>query len=257
MWELCTAYYTPRNGFKKRDVFDLMENSGATAGMVARVPRPEFGAAYRDAAHEAVAPQARPIAACGGATLDRPCGIVIAGSAGGKVRSAATGFARAAISAGLQAMQKNECPITVMTGHSISELILSPEPILFTAIDTPDYVLVLSDDGLKRCAARIADLQADATVIADAALDLPLTGARVLRLPLVATARRVSRSGLATLVLGACQALLREAGCFRLRCSAKSSPPARNPMWPRPICALSPPGWIWTRTGRGVNACNR
>lgn len=211
VWELCTAYYTPRNGFKKRDVFELMESSGATAGMVARAPRPEFGAAYRATAREARAPQPRPIAVRGGATLDRPCGIVIAGSAGGKVRSAATGFARAAISAGLQATQKDDYPITVMTGHSIAELILSPEPIVFTAIDAPDYVLVLSDDGLKRCAARIAALPAGSTVIADAALTLPATAARVLRLPLAATARQVSRSGLATLALGA---LLREAGLF-------------------------------------------
>ena len=211
VWELCTAYFTPRNGFKKRDVFDLMARSGATSGMVRHALRTDFGTAYRAAALKAKAPRPRPIALRGGAMLAGPRGIVIAGSAGGKVRSAAAVFARAGIAAGLQATQKDDYPITGMTGHSISELILIPEPIVFTAIDSPDYLLVLTGDGLQRFATRIAALPPTSTVIADETLELPTTRARVLSLPLGATARRVSRMGLAMIALGV---LLREAALF-------------------------------------------
>jgi len=82
---------------------------------------------------------------------------------------------------------------------------------VFTAIDSPDYLLVLTGDGLQRFATRIAALPPTSTVIADETLELPTTRARVLSLPLGATARRVSRMGLAMIALGV---LLREAALF-------------------------------------------
>ena len=82
--------------------------------------------------------------------LDRQVGIVIAGSAGQKVKSTATLLARAGMLCGLDAIQKDDYPITVMTGHSVSEISLSPGPIEYTAIDKPDYFAVISEDGLKK-----------------------------------------------------------------------------------------------------------
>ena len=67
-------------------------------------------------------------------------GIVIAGSAGQKIRSAAGLFAQAGMFANLNAVQKDDYPITVMTGHSITEITLSPERIDYTAIDSPPII---------------------------------------------------------------------------------------------------------------------
>ncbi len=211
IWELCTAYYTPRNKFKKREIYQLIESNGYRTGVVRDAPRPEFGARYRETAATAQPPVPMEIEITHASTLERQVGIVVAGSAGGKIKSAATTFAMAAISAGLQATQKDDYPITVLTGHSIAEIILSPTAIEYTAIDAPDYFIVLSDDGLSRSRQRFRALPESCTVIADEALDLPDTGARVLRLPLVKTAKAASRTAMATVALGA---LLREAEFF-------------------------------------------
>ena len=85
-------------------------------------------------------------------------GIVIAGSAGQKIRSTATLFAEASIFAGLSATQKDDYPITVQTGHSVSEIIVSPERIDYTGIDSPDFLVVLSADGPAQVRARIEAL---------------------------------------------------------------------------------------------------
>ena len=51
---------------------------------------------------------------------------------------------------GLHATQSDDYPITVKTGHSIAELIFSPDPIDFTGIDSPDLMVILSEDGLAK-----------------------------------------------------------------------------------------------------------
>ena len=53
---------------------------------------------------------------------------------------------------GLWASQSDEYPVTVRTGHSISELILSPQEILYTGIAEPDAVVLISEDGYKQAA---------------------------------------------------------------------------------------------------------
>jgi len=78
---------------------------------------------------------------------------VIAGSAGGKVRSTARMIGEAAILSGLWAAQQDDYPVTVQTGHSISELIFSPREILFTGVTRPDALVLLTEDG-RRMAGR-------------------------------------------------------------------------------------------------------
>lgn len=141
-------------------------------------------------------------------------GIVIAGSAGQKIRSAATVFALAGIASGLKVTQKDDYPITVMTGHSVAEINLSPIAIQYTAIECPDYFLVLSKDGLKKTAAWIRQLPSTCTLIVDAGLELPATRAEVLKLPLAAAAREVGRLCIAMIALAA---LLAKANLFSLQ----------------------------------------
>ena len=74
---------------------------------------------------------------------------MIAGSAGGKVRSTARMIGEAAILSGLWAAQQDDYPVTVQTGHSISELIFSPREILFTGVTRPDALVLVSEDGRK------------------------------------------------------------------------------------------------------------
>ena len=85
--------------------------------------------------------------------LDHEFRFVIAGSAGGKVRSTARMIGEAAILSGLWAAQQDDYPVTVQTGHSISELIFSPREILFTGVTRPDALVLVTEDG-RRMAGR-------------------------------------------------------------------------------------------------------
>jgi hypothetical protein len=81
-------------------------------------------------------------------SLRSPVRIVVAGTAGERVQSAASILAEAAVRCGLNITQKNDNPVTQGSGFSLSEVCLSPDPIHFTGIDHPDAVLVVSEDGL-------------------------------------------------------------------------------------------------------------
>jgi Pyruvate/2-oxoacid:ferredoxin oxidoreductase gamma subunit len=221
IWELCTAYYVPRNRFKKKDLYELIDRCGLGLGLLADKPRPEYSARYREA-YEAQkgGKKARPkILPEFSNAVGRQTGVVIAGSAGQKIRSSATQFAQASMFAGLNATQKDDYPITVMTGHSITELNVSPTAIEYTAIESPDYFIVVSDDGLKKTRQRIERLPESCTLYAEDTLDLPATGAKIVRLPFVQTARKVNRLSIGIVALAA---LLQNTGMFPVSALAKS-----------------------------------
>lgn len=90
-------------------------------------------------------------------TIDDKVGIVIAGSAGGGIQSAAKILAQAGILSGLHATMKGEYPITVGTGFSVAEVILSKNPINFTGLERPNVILAVTDDGWKKVQNRITD----------------------------------------------------------------------------------------------------
>ncbi len=211
--EMCTAYYVPLNRFKKKDLFDLMAASGLEAGLLRDQPRAEFSALHgKPQAAGGKTRRSRATIECKYPNdVARQTGIVVAGSAGEKVRSAATLFAQAAMLAGLQATQKDDYPITVMTGHSITEINVSPAPIEYTAIDAPDHFVVISTDGLAKSRRRIERLPESCTLLAEETLELPETQARILRLPFARTAKKINRLSIATVALAA---LLQHSGMF-------------------------------------------
>jgi Pyruvate/2-oxoacid:ferredoxin oxidoreductase gamma subunit len=134
--------------------------------------------------------------------LDRPRGLVLAGAAGQKIKSAALAFGRAAVRSGLHATQKDDYPITVRTGHSVSEVIVSPRPVRFTGIETPDFAVVLAAEGLSRARGPLAAMPESALVLADGALEIPPTRARIVRIDARGAARRYGEPNVALWALG-------------------------------------------------------
>jgi len=189
--ELCTAYATRWNPLTGATLREVAEQAGYELGVLRDEPRPTFGASYRErhAADEQPAPP-RIAAQAFEHRLVRPHGLVLAGSAGERVRTAATILARAALSCGLHVTQKNDNPVTQGTGFSVSEVILGPEPILYTGIERPDAVLVVSEDGARELAATgvLARADAETLVVADDGIELPPLPREPLRLPLRETA---------------------------------------------------------------------
>jgi Pyruvate/2-oxoacid:ferredoxin oxidoreductase gamma subunit len=206
VWELCSAYYQPRNGLKKKDqLLGLIDGLGFARGLLVDRPRPEYSERYRQAyeAGKSVLEKKAPIVPRFAHGLTRQTGIIVAGSAGQKIKSTATLFAEAAIFSGLMATQKDDYPITVQTGHSVAEIILSPNSIEYTGIDAPDYVLVVSEEGERWLRSRMSSLPAHCLVLADEGLALGSTPASVLRLPFARIAKEQSPQSVVTAALTA------------------------------------------------------
>jgi pyruvate/2-oxoacid:ferredoxin oxidoreductase beta subunit len=183
IWELCTAYYVPRNKASKKTLTTLMEQLELKAGLLHRAEHPEYAAAYREATKPLCGkplPKPQPVEPRFGSSLARPFRLVVAGSAGGKVRTAARLVGEAALLSGLWAAQRDDYPITVKTGHSIAELVLSPAEIHYSGITRPDALLVLSRDGLAKVGAQLAAMEVGDRVFAVPDLvDPVMTRARI------------------------------------------------------------------------------
>ena len=182
IWELCTAYYVVGNRATKRTLTMTMNALGLKHGLLHRAQQPEYAAAYRDASRPLRGkplPAPRPIAPRFAASIDRPFHLVIAGSAGAKVRSTARLVADAALLSGLHATQRDDYPITVKTGHSVCELVLSPRPIDYTGIARPDVVILLSADGAGKVGHVLRAMSPEDTVFALPELAEAPTKARI------------------------------------------------------------------------------
>jgi pyruvate/2-oxoacid:ferredoxin oxidoreductase beta subunit/Pyruvate/2-oxoacid:ferredoxin oxidoreductase gamma subunit len=221
IWEMCTAYYLLHNKLKKKDLIDIMDRNNFKHGLVANNPRPEYGAQYRATYVDSTTLKHKPhtIETKFRNNVTRQIGIVIAGSAGQKIRSAAGLLAQSSMCAGLSATQKVDYPNTVMTGHSVSEIIVSPERINYTAIDNADYFVLISKDGLKNTKSRIEKLPSTCTLYVEKSLKLPHTEAEIIRLPLITTAKKVNRLSIGIVALAA---FVKDSGIINLDAFAEA-----------------------------------
>jgi len=202
LWEPCTAYFAPKNRLNRKAITEWMDRLGFQGGLVARNDHPEYGAAYRAAAEamsgpSAVAPD--PVEPRFAATLDRPFHLVLAGSAGGRVGSAARLIARAALLSGLFAAQRNDYPVTVRTGFSLAEILLSPEPIDDASGTRPDALVLLSPEGRKRAGRYLAAMGSEGRVFRLPEIELP-AGAAAETIDPASSSERIAKDALAIAV---------------------------------------------------------
>jgi hypothetical protein len=189
--ELCTGYGVPLNRLDGGSLRRIMEADGRRWGiLIKRSDRRPFHDSYRERTGASPRGEARAAEASAAPTfshrLSGQMGIVMAGSAGERVQSAAAILCQAAVLSGLFCTQKNDYPVTVGTGFSLSEVVLSPKPVLYTGIESPDAVLITSADGLRELQSQriLARLDSAGLVIADESLAAELQGDRLLCLPL-------------------------------------------------------------------------
>jgi pyruvate/2-oxoacid:ferredoxin oxidoreductase beta subunit/Pyruvate/2-oxoacid:ferredoxin oxidoreductase gamma subunit len=184
--ELCTAYGVRWNALTGAALREKAEAEGWELGVLRDDTRLGFAQSWKER-RAAAAPAATPAAteASYRAALDREVGIVLAGSAGEHVQTAASLLARAALKCGLRATQKNDNPVTQGTGFSLSEIVLSPDPIEYTGIEKPFALLAASADGVRELArAGHFERAAPTTLtLADEGLELPVLPGTVRRLP--------------------------------------------------------------------------
>ena len=164
--EMCPAY-----GLRKvQELHDVSDYES----VVSKNPRPTSHPGHPHRVEgRSLLDALKPIERTCEAPLDGRLEIIIAGSAGEAIQSAGDLLSTAGITAGLSATKKGDYPITIGTGFSVAEVILSRQPIHYTGIDCPDVMIVISQDGLDKVRSRIGG---HTLVIADTKLAPELEG---------------------------------------------------------------------------------
>lgn len=191
--ELCTGFATKWNPLTGKLLRDVAARAGYELGVLQRIERPPF--AVRPPQRSATGKSsrttegARPLAAVT-APLDCELRVVIAGTAGERVQTAAVLLAGAALDSALHVTLKNDYPVTQGTGFSVSELVIGPTPIGFTGIEHADAVLVVSGEGASELARNgtLDRLEPGARVLMDSSMTVPDVPCPIVRLPFRASA---------------------------------------------------------------------
>jgi len=147
--EICTGYATRYNKLKGSDLKIILEKKG---GKIKKAEsKKSFGDNYIERfLGERGEFEFTVIEKKEEYELKKELRIVIAGSAGEGVQLASSLLALSGILGGLYATQKNDNPVTVGSGFSVSEIILSQKKIKFAGIEEPDYLLITSKEGFNR-----------------------------------------------------------------------------------------------------------
>ncbi len=181
IWGICPGRYTRRNKLTPKSIEADMAILPGLGDYSARNKRKEYGAAYRQEAAK-LQPAADPVrieAACKSPQAGRR-EVVVLGSAGQRIITAGELLCLAGASAGCHAAQKSDYPITVMRGHSVSDVILSDTEIEYTGIMNPSVVIALAPEGVNRRKKMLAELSPEALVIKASGMELPSSPATVI-----------------------------------------------------------------------------
>lgn len=196
--ELCTEYAVRGNSIRGNKLAEIYPDKVLELGVLRNDPdRVSFGDNYKKKF-----PGEQSLKSTAGITpqyensLERRMGIVIAGTAGERVQSSAYMLVQSAVLSGANATQKNDNPVTQGSGFSLSEVVLSRDEIFYTGIESPDAVIVVSEDGVKELSSQgvFERTGAHSLVIADESLEVPRCSGQVLKIPL---RRKHSPSGAA------------------------------------------------------------
>lgn len=155
---LCTSY-----AFKKLgDLMEVVEEADTYHND--RVP-------VRAASRKTISllDELEPITTSFDAKINRRIGVVMAGSAGGGVQSAAKFLASSGMRSGFFATMKGEYPVTVGTGFSIAEVILSKDPVNYTGLENPEVFIIVSMDGWHKVQSRLPE---NTLLLVDSSLDI-------------------------------------------------------------------------------------
>jgi pyruvate/2-oxoacid:ferredoxin oxidoreductase beta subunit len=151
IFELCPAFATRVGGMSGKDLRSLPDDRGMPLGILRQsTDRPAFAGSAAEAPEEPAG-----IAPCPSlGDLDETARVVVAGSAGERVQSAALLAAAAAAAAGLQATVRTDNPVTQGRGFSLAEITMAPGSIDYTGLVDPDLVVVTSEEGFQQIQAR-------------------------------------------------------------------------------------------------------
>ena len=180
IWGICPGRYTRHNKLTPKTIDEQLKQVPPSDDFTTRNARKEYGRAYREEASKLqAAPSPLRIEAKFDPLFSNRQELVIMGNAGQRIITAGELVCLAGATAGLHATQKNDYPITVMRGHSISEVILSRKEIGYTGIGKPSAVIALGQEGVTRRKRIFAELTKETLVLKAPGVDLPTTVAKI------------------------------------------------------------------------------
>ena len=185
IWGICTGRYVKSNKLTPQMIEENLKKVEPLEGPVAKNERKEYGRHYREVAStlNRVSPPANVERSCDPPSPVRQ-EVIFLGSAGQRILTAGEILCYAGLTAGLHVSQKSEYNITVLTGPSITEIILSPREIGFTGIQRPSVILALAQEGVVRRRDLFGVVDEETMIFAVRGVDLPPTKALVRELDL-------------------------------------------------------------------------
>lgn len=202
IWGICPGRYAKKNKLTPTSIEASLSTLSPADGLVAENVRPEYGRSYREKAAnqpKSVAPKAIEAGFTPPQTDRRE--VLILGRAGQRIGTAGELLCLAGITGGLRTTLKNDYPITVLRGHSVSEVVLAGEEIGYTGVEVPAYVLALAQEGVERKKSLLSGLGTSTVVIKASDVDLPATGADVVEIDFDSRAIRPPDRALAALAI--------------------------------------------------------
>jgi len=183
IWGICPGRYTKRNRLTPQVIEESLAKMPPIKSPVPENQREEYGRHYRNLASEQkqVSPPKK-ITVQFDPIEQKRMDVVILGSAGQRIITAGEILCLAGLTAGFQTTQKNEYNITVLRGHSITEVILSPQAIGYTGIERPDVVLALSQEGVDRRKRLFDSLDNSALILQAPGVSIPSCKGKILQL---------------------------------------------------------------------------
>lgn len=177
---MCTGRYTKRNSLTPKTIDSIISDLPERTGLVKKNQRPEYAERYAALSREHnTFPEAIRIEKQMEIPEYTRQEVVILGSAGMRIVTAGDIVCYSGLCAGMNVSMKNDYNITVLRGQSVSEILISPDPIGYTGIESPSVVLALSDEGVARRKKIFAGLSADTFVVREKSVDIPETNASV------------------------------------------------------------------------------
>lgn len=203
IWEFCTAYYSPKNELNKNKLDDMSQSYEMPFGiLVEKNSRNEYSKVLKEKKGSGSKKEIQyekkfelPI--------QQRTSVLIAGGAGQKIKSTAHLLAQACMMSGGFASQQDDYPITVMTGYSISELILHRESFQYTGIDTISAILVLSNEGFNKEKKQILEASEDTLILVESSVQEFTSKAKQIRLPFAQTVKNIDKKSMSVCALGA------------------------------------------------------
>jgi len=174
IWGICPGRYTRHNPTTFKTIRAALDDVPAFDGPIPENVRAEYGRHYREvASNQHPAPMPPKVERQFTPLIDGRKGILVLGSAGQRIITAGELLCYAGLTAGLHASQKNDYPITVLRGHSATDVILSPREIDFAGINAPDVVLAVGQKGVDRRKTLFGSFSDKTLIMTDSRIRIP------------------------------------------------------------------------------------